>query len=528
MTPPFIASLMAGAVLLVSVTAGATDMEVPADIRAVIEAQRYEGATWGMRVIPLDATEPVLASGPETPFFTGSVRKLFSVGLALDALGADHRFRTPVYRTGAVTPEGVLEGDLVLVADADLTLGGRDLPDGTLAFTNFDHTESNSLGSSILTDTDPLAGLKALAADVAASGIKSVKGDVVVDDRLFEHFRVPNGNVLITPVIVNDNLVDVTILPTEPGKPASVDWRPKSAAFTVRSEVTTVAEGEEADVTLEISPDDPTVGVVSGQIPVGYVPSLPGVPTLVQTFAIPDPTAYARTAFIEALVEQGVAVAAEPVAPNPAAKLPAEGSYDEATKVAELVSLPYSQYARLILKVSHNLGANMSLMLFGMTEGARTRDSALAVERKALTEKFGIPGDAFNFPTNGSGSPDSQASAAAVTGLLQSMSRTEVAKPYFDALPILGVDGSLATIGRDPPNPLIEPAIGSVYAKTGTTMEPGVLKAQVFAGYMDAISGRRLAYVVYVNNVKPIESIGDVIGVFADEGVISALIFGRY
>ena len=45
---------------------------------------------------------------------------------------------------------------------------------------------------------------------------------------------------------------------------------------------------------------------------------------------------------------------------------------------------------------------------------------------------------------------------------------------------------------------------------------------------MDAVSGKRLAYVVYVNNVKPIESIGDVIDVFGDEGVISALLFGRY
>ena len=59
-------------------------------------------------------------------------------------------------------------------------------------------------------------------------------------------------------------------------------------------------------------------------------------------------------------------------------------------------------------------------------------------------------------------------------------------------------------------------------------MEPGVLKAQVFAGYLDARSGRRFAYVVYVNNVKPIESIGDMIGVFSDKGVISALLFGRY
>ena len=176
-------------------------------------------------------------------------------------------------------------------------------------------------------------------------------------------------------------------------------------------------------------------------------------------------------------------VSAPAVGPNAVGTLPAPASYDEDEQVAELESLPYSQYARLILKVSHNLGANMSLMLHGLTEGARTRDTALAAERKALTEKFGIPGDGFDFPTNGSGSPDSQASPAAVTGLLQAMSRTPVAKAYFDALPILGVDGSLATVGRDPPNPLIEPAIGKVYAKTGTTMEPGVLKAQVFAGY---------------------------------------------
>lgn len=508
--------------------AQAADTVVPPEIRAVIEAPRYDGAIWGLRVAPLDAAEPLLATGPETPFFTGSVRKLFSVGLALDALGADHQFRTPVYRTGAITADGVLEGDLVLVANADLTLGGRDLPDGTLAFTNFDHTESNSLGSSILTETDPLAGLQALARQVAASGIKTVAGDVVIDDRLFESFRVPNGNVLITPVIVNDNLIDVTILPTEPGSPAAIDWRPRSAAFTVTSAVTTVAAGEPMDVTLELSPDDPTVGVVKGQIPVGYVPSLPGVPTLVRTFAIPDPTAYARTAFIEALAGQGVTVAAVPVGSNPTAKLPADGAYDAANRVAELVSLPYAQVARLILKVSHNLGANTSLMLFGLTEGARTRDTALAAERLALTGRFGIAGDAFSFPTNGSGSPDSQASTTAVIALLQAMSKTPVVVPYFDALPILGVDGSLATIGRDPANPVIAPAIGKVYAKTGTTAGADVLKAQVFAGYMDAASGRRLAYVVYVNDVRPIESIADVISVAGDEGVISALLFQRY
>ena len=41
-------------------------------------------------------------------------------------------------------------------------------------------------------------------------------------------------------------------------------------------------------------------------------------------------------------------------------------------------------------------------------------------------------------------------------------------------------------------------------------------------------SGTRLAYVVYVNNVSPITGIADVIKVFADEGEISAILFGGY
>lgn len=36
-----------------------------------------------------------------------------------------------------------------------------------------------------------------------------------------------------------------------------------------------------------------------------------------------------------------------------------------------------------------------------------------------------------------------------------------------------------------------------------------------------ALSGSRLTYVVYVNNVAPAEGIGDVIEAFADEGEIS-------
>ena len=51
-----------------------------------------------------------------------------------------------------------------------------------------------------------------------------------------------------------------------------------------------------------------------------------------------------------------------------------------------------------------------------------------------------------------------------------------------------------------------------------------MLKGQAFAGYIDAKSGRRLMYGVFVDNV-PVNSIADIIDVFNDEGTISANIW---
>lgn len=509
---------------------------IPDGISAIMDKPIYSNATWSLKVVDLESGDLIYQLNPDIVAFTGSVRKLFSVGLALNELGPDHRFRTPVHRRGEVDGEGVLEGDLILVASGDLTLGGRNTPEGTVAFTNFDHVDANPLGSAILTPEDPLAGLNQLAEQVADSGITVINGDVIIDDRLFEEFVVPNDSRVISPIVVNDNLIDVTILPAEPGQPAIVDWRPKSAAFTVEAEVVTVPQGEEEDITLfSFEPTcigfEACVGRVQGQIPVGFKPDLLGVETLVQTFKIDNPAAYARTVFIEALERAGVTVNTNLVGPNPSGKLPPKNSYTPQTLVAEFVSLPYSQYSKLILKVSHNYGANLSLMLFGVAKGVQTVEDALRVERDTLIEEFGIRGGEFNFPTNGSGSPDSQASADAIIKLLIDMSEREVFPEYFGSLPILGVDGSLATVGKDPPNELIEKAFGRVFAKTGTTVLGGPsgpsLKAQNFAGFIDAASGRRLAYALIVNDVGTISSIGEVLEVFNDQGETSAIIFEK-
>jgi D-alanyl-D-alanine carboxypeptidase/D-alanyl-D-alanine-endopeptidase (penicillin-binding protein 4) len=101
-----------------------------------------------------------------------------------------------------------------------------------------------------------------------------------------------------------------------------------------------------------------------------------------------------------------------------------------------------------------------------------------------------------------------------------------VAEVYLDALPILGVDGSLATTGAD------LPAKGHVFAKTGTTIAPGEdgetleLKAQNLAGYIETRSGRLVAYALMVNDAGALEDFeADISGVIADEARISSVIY---
>lgn len=521
----------ASAILLCRPSAGraeSADDILPDAITAVMQKPRYANSAWCFYVADVATGEPVIELNPDRMALTGSCRKLFSVGLALAQLGPDHQFTTPVYRRGPVDARGALAGDLVLVAAGDLTFGGRRETAGSVAITDFDHNDANNLGTAILTPQDPLHALDSLAQQVHDAGIRSVTGDVVIDDRLFESFRVPNQNLLITPIVVNENMVDVTVSPTRPGEAASVEWRPRTAAFAVDASVTTVAAGMPDSVVLsgngraECIGTVGCAGTVSGDIPIGYRAPLSDSPEIVQTFRIEDPAAFARTAFIEALDRAGVTVSAPAVAPNPTDKLPASNAYAADELVAEFVSPPYIDDARLILKVSLNLGASLSLMLFGLTHDQRTIDGALAAERATLIGDFGLPADSFDFPTNGSGSPDSRATPRATVQLLREIGSSDVGELYQNALPILGVDGSLAHSGVD------LPAKGHVFGKTGTTLADGQLKAQNLAGFIDAKSGRRLAFAVFLNDAGPVHAITDVTEVFEDESVITNAIYESF
>ncbi|HEY1215134.1 MAG TPA: D-alanyl-D-alanine carboxypeptidase [Bryobacteraceae bacterium] len=498
---------------------------IPSEIKAIFDAPRYKGATWGLRVIDLETGQPIINLEPHHKFYIGSVRKLFSVGELMNEIGPGHTFNTPVYRQGHISEAGTLHGDLILVASGDLTMGGRTNPDGTVAFSDFDHNEANSLGNAVLTTPDPLAGYAALAQQIAASGIKKITGDVVIDDRLFRPFNF-RGEFDVKPIFVNDDVVDLIINPTNLGELASVTHRPESAALAIDNAVRMVP----ADADLDINPElPPCIGqpgctvTLHGELPVDLAPPLTGRYPLIRTYRIVDPSSYARTVLIEKLRAAGVKVEAPTVEPNPTQLLPAKNSYDPGTRVAQLQGLPYAEDAKLINKVSYNIGADTSIVLYGLTQGVNGMKPALAVERKNLHLNYGIRPNEYFF-IDGSGGGETTATTPAVTRLLAEMSGRPAFPQYLASFPILGVDGSLGTVTDFESDATLAPAKGQVRAKTGTYVEDSLVKAQAFAGYIDASSGRKLAYEVVVNNV-PFKALSDVIQIFQDEGTISAILW---
>jgi D-alanyl-D-alanine carboxypeptidase/D-alanyl-D-alanine-endopeptidase (penicillin-binding protein 4) len=188
-----------------------------AKVEAVIDGPDYKEARWGILIVDAKTGKIVYERDADRLFMPASVTKLYSCAAALAAFGPDHKFETPVYWRGALV-DGRLRGDLILVAKGDLTLGGRTTAGGKMAFKDHDHIYANfpSGNESEVTDTDPLAGLTDLARQVKEAGIKRIDGEVLIDDRLFAKARGSgSGPDILTPIVINDNVIDALITPAE-------------------------------------------------------------------------------------------------------------------------------------------------------------------------------------------------------------------------------------------------------------------------------------------------------------------------
>ena len=264
----------------------------------------FAHSNFGIEFLDLQTGEVVYSLNADKMFVPASTTKLLTEGTVLAKLG-DYRFHTFLYRTGPID-HGTLKGDLILVASGDPNLSNRIQPNGTLAFVDHDHSYQ---GPAL--PGDPLAVLREMAKQVAAKGIRKVEGNVYVDASLMPDGQREGGTeVVLSSIIVNDNVVDITGKPgATAGDPVVLTVSPETSYLHFTNKVVTGA----ADSKPSFDASDP-MPQADGSVEVVLTGNIPlGAEMQTGAYPVPSPSLFATAALRKCIAEVGVEIEAAAV-----------------------------------------------------------------------------------------------------------------------------------------------------------------------------------------------------------------------
>lgn len=479
-----------------NVLASAQSPDTFADrVQKIMQRPEFAHSDFGIEFYSIDSGTILYQLNPDQLKMPGSTTKLLTEGTLLESLGGDYQFHTRVYRTGAVK-NGTLDGDLVLVASGDPDLSGRIQNNGTLAFEDEDHSyggkDSKGLG-------DPLLVIHELADQIAGKGIKKIKGNVLVDATLFpEGDRELGTNVVLSPVVVNDNVIDVIATAgAKKGDPVTLQVAPKTAYVQIVNQATTADAGSKPSLSYgaeKLNPDGTRSVTVTGTLAAGTSSGM-------MAYAVPEPSRFAAVVLGEALRDKGIKISMTALPSVPDFKS-LHASYTADNLMAEHVSPPLKEDVKITLKVSQNLHASMGPFLLGALvahKDSQIDQAGFDVEHEflrkagldltAASQGDGAGGNAFFTPDF-------------MVKYLAFMSKQKDFDEFHRGLPILGRDGTLVKIQ------VKSPAAGHVQAKTGTYAVYDALNKKLMvtgkglAGYLQTAGGEHLGFAAYVNMVE--------------------------
>jgi PBP4 family serine-type D-alanyl-D-alanine carboxypeptidase len=489
------------AILLIAACAACAHAQVSdsldARIQKVMARPEFTHSTFGIEFYDLETGKVIYALNADKMFVPASTTKLLTEGTVLAKLGPDYRFHTRIYRTGPIDKKGTLKGNLVLVASGDPNLSNRVQPDGTLAFVDEDHSYNGPALSG-----DPLAVIKEFAAEVAGKGIRKIEGRVYVDTSLMPDGEHEGGTgVTLSSIIVNDNILDITAKPGEKvGDPVAFSASPQTSYFHFINTLTTGPANSKLSyeaTNAAARPDGSWEITFSGNVPQGS-----GLHTL--AYQIPSPTQFAAAVLREALQAKGIEIKTKKSSAAVKDFAAFQHFYTSEYQVAEHVSPPLSEDIKITLKVSQNLHAGMGPYFLGLFVAKNSKNPVTAgfkIEHAFLTDaKLDLSG-----ASQGDGEGGDWADLFSPDFMCHYLAYWK-ARPdfpiFFNALPILGKDGTLAKIQKD------NPGAGHVFAKTGTFAAEDRLNSRLMlngkglAGYVITKSGKTVAFAAYVNHTS--------------------------
>lgn len=430
------------------------------DMDDLFNDPNFSNAQWGVVIQSLETGEFFYKRNENKLFIPASDLKLFTTAAGLVLLGPEYRFSTNVYMNGKIDGS-VLDGDLVIEGMGDPTISGR--------FYN----------------NNMFKVYEAWADSLAAMGIDEITGNIIGYDDDFDDkplgkgwpwdlesywFEAPSGAISF-----NDNVVNINV--TTDSNKAVISIVPDVNYMVINNNIQ-VVDGDSAS-SIDVYRERGTNLVnVFGVIHEG---------DSVQTFVtVNNPTQYAMVVLKKILGEKGIEVKGYPI-DIAAASEPV--SLNLIKKLFSWYSLPFKEIIKVINKNSENFFAEQLIKTIGFEEkDFGSIDTGVEAMRE-LIQDMGINPDNMVIADGSGLSRLSLVTPRQFVTLLNFMYKSRYFIPYFNSLPIAGIDG---TLGKRLKN---TKAANKVRAKTGYLDAVRSLSGYAFTGDNEPV-----AFSIIANN----------------------------
>lgn len=434
-------------------------------VDSVLAAPMWRNARWGLLLVDAERGDTLVSHDADRLFMPASNQKLLTGAIALQRLGPDFRWRTPVLLHG-VQRGATFHGNVLVQGSGDPSIS--DALRGGRAASAFD----------------------GVAEALAQRGITRIRGRIVpVGDALpglttgygwaYDDFDF-GYSAAIDELMFNEGELTLRVRAgAKSGARVQVERAPTRRYPALAVEAVTrdsaVIVGTPRPPRLEAVYD--SIGhtlVLRGTLAVGDSARL--------TVAYRHPSDAFVAAFGEALADRRIVVQARALS-----RRDTSGRAPDTLAVIE--SVPFTDVLRRMQKPSQNQIAELLFRTVALaTTGSGSADSAQAVGARTLAEWGVTAADAAY--RDGSGlSRHDYLTPRAVVNVLDAMRRSPWAALYREALPLAGVDGTIGNRMRG------TPAQGNAQAKTGT-----LDKARALSGYVTTADGRLVLFSLLANN----------------------------
>ncbi|PPS42704.1 D-alanyl-D-alanine carboxypeptidase/D-alanyl-D-alanine-endopeptidase [Chroococcidiopsis sp. TS-821] len=406
-------------------------------IEQITNRPQFSRLRWGILIQTLTTARNLYSQDAQKYFIPASNTKLLTTAAALQRLGAQFQIRTSVYASGD-----------------SLRIVGR--------------------GDPSFTDTQ----LQALAQQLSRRGIRQVN-QLIADDGYLRNaivnrtwewedvqvdYGAPVGNF-----ILNQNAVELKLLPQQIGQPLRVQWIDPTEAiwWRVENESLTVPAGE--TTTISVSRDlKGAVLQITGNLSVDAEPQSVNL-------AVVEPTEHFLRHFRRALAKAGITTQQTVVTRT---------NQENIQELAAVISPPLAQLLLETNQNSNNLYAEALLRAIAAQASSDTENNGLEIVRTTLTT-LGVDPNGYVLVDSAGLSRHNLVSPEAIVQTLRAMASSKV---YRNSLPVAGISGTLKSRFQN------TPAQGIVQAKTGTMS--GIV---ALSGYLNATNYEPLVFSILVN-----------------------------